>query len=368
MGERTDDVGPFAEDANTPFERSQEIAGHNAERMRERLAAADYTPGDEPGVVNAPRSDSGDSGGYSDALVEDSGIPARDTRVSDGEHVASDRGSDQSPEQIRDHIEDTRARMGTTIDAIQEKLSPENLMRQAKETARDATIGRAREMASNVADTARETRSTLMDTIRSNPMPVALTAIGLGWLFVSARREASDQREREYWYRGNGWGYDRPRGGYSANQQPPQQPPRQQGSGSRMGQMTDRIQDAAGKVSDQAQDVASSVADKASDKASDAADFAQGQAQRARGWFEQTWDDNPLLLAGAALAVGTIVGLSIPETEMENRLMGETRDDIVQKAQGVAQDTVQRAQQAATAATNQESNQQQQRARTGQNH
>lgn len=336
MGERTDDLGPLPEDANTSFEQRQEIAARNAEQMRERLGSTEYARGDTPGVAKMPRSD---------YIVED-------TRITDGEHVESD----QSTEQIRDNIEDTRARMGTTIDAIQEKLSPENLMRQAKETARDATIGRAQEMASNVADTARETSSTLMETIRRNPVPVALTALGLGWLFVSARREASDRREREYWYRRTGRYYDRDR--YGAYQQP--QP---QGSGSHMGQMTDRIQNTAGKVGDQAQEVASNVAD----KASDAADFAQWQAQRARGWFEQTWDDNPLSLAGAALALGTVVGLSIPETEMENRLMGETRDNLVQKAQGVAQDTVQRAQQAATEATNQMANQQQQ-ASTGQNH
>ena len=101
----------------------------------------------------------------------------------------------QSVAEIRDNIADTRDRMGSTIDAIQEKFSPQNLMEQAKETARDATIGRAQEMANNVADTAGETGSTLMDTIRENPVPVALTAIGLGWLVVSTHREAANRRD-----------------------------------------------------------------------------------------------------------------------------------------------------------------------------
>lgn len=127
-----------------------------------------------------------------------------------------------------------------------------------------------------------------------------------------------------------------------------------------MGQMTDRMQHAAGKVGDRVQDAASNVGDRmqdaagsVADKAGDMADYAQWQAQRTRSWFEQTWNDNPLLVAGAALALGTVVGLVIPETEVEDKLMGETRDSLVQKAQGVAQDTVRKAQDAATDATDQ---------------
>ena len=126
-----------------------------------------------------------------------------------------------------------------------------------------------------------------------------------------------------------------------------------QNTASRVG---DQIQDTANRVGDQVQDMASNV----SDRAGDAADYAQWQARRARSWFEQTWDDNPLLVAGAALAAGTIIGLALPETQMENQLMGEARDNLVEKAQGVAEDTVQKAQQAANKATDQVQNQAQQ--------
>lgn len=44
-------------------------------------------------------------------------------------------------EQTRAEIESTRAEMHDTIDAIQAKLSPDNLKQQAKDTVRDATIG-----------------------------------------------------------------------------------------------------------------------------------------------------------------------------------------------------------------------------------
>lgn len=52
--------------------------------------------------------------------------------------------ADESPEpgQIRAEIQQTRAEMSETIDAIQEKLSPQRVMEQARETVRDATVGR----------------------------------------------------------------------------------------------------------------------------------------------------------------------------------------------------------------------------------
>ena len=364
MGERSDDLTPRNAGYEPPYDRDQEIASRNEELMRERLSS-------NPPVGNTY----GAGGDDADVtVVTDTAYIVGDTENPDpggATGYASDMGDmddtgDESATEIRGDIEDTRSRMGSTIDAIQEKLSPQNLMEQAKEAAHDATIGRAQEMASNVADSARETGATFMDTLRQNPVPVALTALGLGWLFVSARREAAHhQRQSDYWGNRNG-GYDRYgryndryRGGYDPYQQSQQ--------GSSMSQMTDRVQDAASRVSNQAQDAASNVSDRVqdaagnvADKAGDMADYAQWQAQRTRGWLEQTWNDNPLLVAGAALALGTVVGLSIPETQMENQLMGDARDNLMQKAQNVAQDTVQKARSAATTATDQVKQQAQQ--------
>lgn len=377
MGQRTDDLEPRDNDYESSFERSQDIAGRNAEEMRERLGPGSDIPPDD---VIVSRSEFIVEG--QDAPVEEVIIPedtndtdyAVGTRNARNTGDAGDTGNDngdnsrnESTDEIRGDIEDTRARMGSTIDAIQEKLSPQRLMEQAKETARDATIGRAQDMASNVADTARETGSTIMDTIRDNPVPVALTAIGLGWLIWGARRKATERRdERDYWNARYGrYGRYDQYGGYDDRYRN-RMYQGQQDNG-RVGQMADKVQDTASRVGDQIQNTANKVGDQvqgmasnAADRAGDAADYAQWQAQRARSWLEQTWDDNPLLVAGAALAAGTIIGLSLPETPMENKLMGDARDNLVEKAQGLAEDTVQKAQSAANKATNQVQNQAQQ--------
>ncbi len=98
--------------------------------------------------------------------------------------------------EIRNNIEHTRAEMSETIDALQERLNPQTLKEQAREqvreqyeevksTVRDATIGKAEAMMQNASDTVSETSSSIMDTIRENPIPAALVGIGLGWLFMN---------------------------------------------------------------------------------------------------------------------------------------------------------------------------------------
>jgi hypothetical protein len=356
MGQRSDELTG----ASGGYDENNPLYAHG-----QRVPASDDAIIDNEERIRTRQSMSSDT---ADNAAEDAADNAADSvsaqvGVEAEKMETAESTEDGDPAEIREDIEDTRARMSTTIDAIQEKLSPHNLMEQAKETAREATIGRVQDMASNVAESARETGSTLMDTVRQNPVPVALTGIGLGWLFLSARR-ASVRRQQGraygygYRYGGDGGYDDRVRGGYGgqmrAYQQSHQSPPDK----SRMGQMAKQVQDtagnAAGNVSDKVQDAASTVADKAGDMA----DRVQGQARQTRGWLEQTWNDNPLVVSGASLVLGAIVGLSIPETPMEDQLMGETRDNLVQKAQGVAEDTVEKAQQAATKATDQMANQQ----------
>jgi len=125
--------------------------------------------------------------------------------------------------EIRAGIEETRAEMSETIEAIQERLNPQHLKEQvkdqvreqfqeAKATVREATIGKAEDMARNVGNTIDEARYGLMETIRQNPVPAALVGLGLGWLFMN-RQSAPDRRYSRYngqssYYRGSQPQYD----------------------------------------------------------------------------------------------------------------------------------------------------------------
>jgi ElaB/YqjD/DUF883 family membrane-anchored ribosome-binding protein len=271
--------------------------------------------------------------------------------------------SDASSDDIREGIEQTRATMGGTIDAIQERLSPQRLTQQAKDAVHDATIGKVQQTMTDMSDTARESGYTLLDTVRQNPIPAALAGIGVGWLIMKVR-ESSEQR-RNSAYRGGyqGGGYQGQSGRYQGRNSAyptdtyatPMGQSRQ-GSGQ---SLTDQAQDKLGQVTDQAQDAMGQVADKAQqvgsqlqDQAQQVASQAQYQAYRAQGWFERTMDENPLAIGLVAVAAGALAGMAVPETDQERQWMGPARDQLVEKAQDVAQDTAGKVQRVAEQATN----------------
>jgi hypothetical protein len=233
-------------------------------------------------------------------------------------------------DRTRAEIVRTRADMSETVDAIQGRLSPENLKEQAKDRVREATVGRAQEAGSGI-----------VETIRANPVPAALTGIGLGWLLTSARRQ---QAERARFRRA-----------------PYGQPPRyeeQGSSGASAGQALGRARDSVGETASQAQDKVEHVASQAQDKVEHVAgqaqdqvsrlgDQARYQARRASGGFQRMLRENPLAVGALAAGLGAAVGLAIPETTKEHEVMGEARDNLVDKAQEKAQETQQKVQRVA---------------------
>lgn len=262
---------------------------------------------------------------------------------------ASDDVQGDETVELRAEIAQTQADLSETINAIQDKLNPQTMMdrardtaretaadiaTQAKETVREATIGKAEHMVSDVGATARGTGSSIMETIRQNPLPAALAAIGVGWLWMNRARGASD---------GNGSYQSSARPSYGAY-----------GTATPYGRWNAEYdndasgmsgaQDAVRQGVQQAQDTAGRLANQAQTGASILAAGTQQQAQRAQGQFQQMLQETPLAVGGIALALGAAVGLAIPETPPEHQLMGEARDTLMQKAQSSAQDTMQKVQ------------------------
>jgi len=240
-------------------------------------------------------------------------------------------------ERTRAEIERTRADMSETVDAIQDRLSPENLKEQAKDRVREATVGRAQGAG-----------STVVETIRENPLPAALTGIGLGWLFVSARRSSSSAQEARY------------RGRTYANDYPPAYEERGAEVPS-AGQALERARDRVEETASQAQDRAEEVAGQAQDRVSRLGDQARYRAQRASSGFQRMLQENPLTVGALAVGVGAAVGLALPQTSQEHEVMGEARDTLVEKAQEKAEEAqqkVQRVAQEAQSAAQQEADNQ----------
>ena len=297
----------------------------------------------------------------------------------------------EGSEEILVEIEQTRVEMSGTIDALQEKLNPDRLKEQVTEAVReqaetvkehmtsavqeqvemvkgnihDATIGRAGEMVSNVG------KSGLVETIKQNPIPAALAGLGIGWLLMNRQQGASGDRGgydgRAYYagggqpaygrgqtYRagsygyGQGPGYGRGQAYYGASQEGDDQ-----SLGDRAGGMAGQAKDKVGDVTGQAKDKVADVAGQAKDQVGQFAGQAQDQvgewggqmqygAQRAMTRFDQMVHENPLGVSAAAIALGLAVGMSLPDTPLEDKLMGEARDNAMEKAQSTAQETMEK--------------------------
>lgn len=260
------------------------------------------------------------------------------------------------PAQIRAEIEQTRARMGQTIDQIQERLSPARLKQQTKDTIRDATIGKVEEMTNRAEYEVKSWRSKIVQTVKENPVPAALIGVGLGWLIMADSDNNHDNysydeyRQRPY---SGGSTY------YPASARYP-------GSGATQRSARDLVQEGQERLNetvDEVRDWASETMHTVQERVSETAESVRHSAEEARHQVQETavdlrlraqqgmrqtkrtfWatmNENPLAVGATAAAVGALVGLVLPSTPTENRLMGERRDELVHQAKDRVQETVQ---------------------------
>jgi len=240
---------------------------------------------------------------------------------------------------LEERIARTRAEMSGTLNEIERRLSPTHLIDEAKTAVRDATIGKAKNMVYEAGEKAKGAGATIVETIRENPIPMALVGAGILWMVFNPTpsRRARTMRRRSMHDEGIGI-VDR---GQEA-----------------VGSAIDRGQEAVGSAIDRAQEVSGDAARKVRD-ATQAAGERIGEVVRdtsqkvgtmardvyegAENRIETLMRDNPLALGAAAFAIGTAIGLAIPSTRREDQLLGSARDQLVGKAERIARETMDKA-------------------------
>jgi len=336
MDDRTKGIGE-----ETGGRRDEYVTGRADELPTSRAYDGSPVRPEEPGSAVSERHE-----------VTGSGTSSRDNSSSDpGTH------------QIRAEIERTREGLSETIEAIQDRLRPSNVASNAMSSVRDAASDRMQD----VAD------SDFVQDLRANPAPTIMIGIGIvglaWWAFGredhsyrqssyrtrARRRSLADYSGDDRFYRnrdsqGNTAGGYSPgvsytersgagtRGAYSSGQydtgtgsgryESGQYDSGDQGSGHGVGEMASR----AGEYADDARRV------------------ARQTTRRAQSQLHRMLNENPLMIAAAAAAVGAAIGMALPETERENELMGEARDSAVENVQTMARDAAERVQNAATEA------------------
>ncbi len=248
-----------------------------------------------------------------------------DDLVSDNVELSAD-GSDET-EKIKAKIEETRAELGETIDAIQEKLSFSNISDQvseqvnyavetAKEAVYDATIGKAVKIMKTLGHDISGT--SIGTTIKNNPLPFVLIGAGVGMLAYNSYSSGGRSSNR---------------GRSLANR-----PDRQIGEGSESSESS-RLSGVTGAVSG-VKDTVTSAAGNAYEKVTGAVDQVYNKAGEygttAREQYDHYLEENPLAVGAVAMALGAAVGMAIPATRYEGKLMGQARQDLLNKAQDTA--------------------------------
>ena len=239
-----------------------------------------------------------------------------------GEIDPNPAATDDELEELRLELSRTRAEMSETVYALQDRLNPQYMREQASSQAKDS---------------AKQAGSSVVETIKDNPIPAAMAGaglVGLGWLISSGRDDESQQSSRQD-YGSSGY-YGSTRRTY------PEHYEGQEFEGSSEDSGSGRAQEAA----DQARQKAGELGGQLQSRASQAGGEAQERAQQAKGGFQKMLRETPLALGALALGIGAAVGFAVPGTSKEDEVMGETRDNLVERGKQSAQDARQRAQSA----------------------
>lgn len=200
--------------------------------------------------------------------------------------IESTNPNGRSPEEIQESIRQTRLQLDDTLNAIQQRLSPGSL---ADEAVRYMRGSGANEFAHN-----------LNESVKSNPIPVALMGVSLAWLMWSGREgqhEASQFDDR-----------------HSVRH--------------RLGETGESARERAARVREGTREQAARVREGAREQAMRVREGAWHGAEQARNSFETMLREQPLLLGALGVAVGAALGALLPATRQEDELMGEASERL----------------------------------------
>lgn len=266
-----------------------------------------------------------------------------------------DRETDIRTRELQAEIADTRDDMAETIEAIQDRLRPGNIVSNATDRVKTATTEKVRNVAESAGDTAHDlmdrTRHGAADIVegaRQNPMPALMIGAGVAWLLMDRSHKNETRGSQRTWS-----SYRTPR--YSADDVTPRYRANHVAAGTAVDLSEANYSDIDYRQGStgSARGTMSDMSSRAGDMADDARYALRRTTRNAQNGLQRLLRDNPLLVGAAAVLVGAAVGAALPETERENELLGETRDSVVNQAKDAARDAASTVQEVATDAASQ---------------
>ena len=279
----------------------------------------------------------------------------------------------QDLDALEGDIRASRARIGGTVEALRDRSSrlrdrltrwsPQSLMENSmKHTYSPSQQSDRYESGQTVHYRQSQSRSSgsVMDSMTSNPIPLALVGIGLGWLALSStgydRRIARSSTVRNARHRmGDAVDYARESlSGASESVRNAASSAYDSASGTVSGMMGGSDDDhTSGRGDIHGQRQSQSYASRGMSRLSSMAPSADHLRHRAHDMSTGFWDlveDHPIVAGAMGVALGAAIGAALPGTRYEKQWGGEYADEATERAKAIAMDALDRGTRAAQAA------------------
>jgi ElaB/YqjD/DUF883 family membrane-anchored ribosome-binding protein len=216
--------------------------------------------------------------------------------------MATDKNALSSPDtaHLRADIDDTRARMDQTLDALANKLTARELLAEGWGYARRGSAAGA---------------SRLQSLVREHPLPSALVGAGIAWMIYESRRAPDYEVDYEI-------------------------------EGVRERSTVERarsaVRESAEKVSDVSARATRHVAESVKERAAGLGQTARERTRQAGHATRSFVEKQPLLAAAGALGAGFLLASLLPSTDAEDRTLGAARDRVIDRTRQAARHAVDR--------------------------
>lgn len=232
----------------------------------------------------------------------------------------------KSTEEIQEEVRRARAVIVEDIKEIGEKFKPDHLKASARE-AWDTAKGQAMERVTTTGKSVIQTGA-----------PFLLIGLGAGWLAKNVR----DKRRETSYLPAGPQGYLEPPQGYAAGELGYETTPSyRERAAERATEYKERASDMASELGSRAREVKHSLGTRAEHMRDTGRELMQSGRERAIRVQERTRtlvDENPLAFGLGLFAAGIGIGMMLPSTSSERRVLGPTRDRLVGQAREVARE------------------------------
>ena len=237
----------------------------------------------------------------------------------------------KSPETLEREIDARRASIGSLVDALENKLSPGQLVDQVLSFSKSS----GGEFFTNFGN-----------TVKANPVPTLLTSIGVMWLMLGQNRQPPAPGDSLFDHLG-----ERTSSGAehlsdtlgNAKARIKDTAARMAGKTSQLSGQASELGDSVTGFTHEVGEKVSAASDRLQASAHDAGETLRRQGQQLQSRFEYMLREQPLALAAMGIALGAAIGAALPATEKENQLMGAASDRVTRKAKTMATQTYDKA-------------------------